>query len=184
MIALPSQLPLLRVGRYELVTYEAAWVEESIKDAAREAGHEEWWFACDITRSLMMFLRNKFAGTAITIEEMNRRLQQILGKIGFQDIGDRVRLSPPRLHVSLQDLALEAEGFELRFFQLLEERLSELMTLGARCITLSHARLGVKTLRGMRNWGPKCDDLEQDIVHFLRKRLHNRPDCCVEMRGL
>jgi hypothetical protein len=182
MIALPSQLPLLRVGRYELTTFEAEWVEESIKDAAREAGHEEWWFACDITRSLMMYLRNKFAGTAITLEEMNRRIRQILGKIGFQDIGDRVNLAPPLLQVSLHDLAMEAEAFELRFFQLLEERLEELMELGARHITLSHARRGVKTLRAVRNWGPKCDELKQDIVHFLRNRLNSRPDCCVELK--
>jgi hypothetical protein len=182
MIALPSQLPLLRVGRYELTTYEAAWVEDSIKDAAREAGHDEWWFACDITRSLMMYLRNKFPGTAITIEEMNRRIRQILAKIGFQDIGDRVNLAPPLLHVSLHDLAMEAEGYELRFFQLLEERLAELMELGVRRITLSHARRGVKTLRAVRNWGPKCDELKQDIVHFLRNRLLSRPDCSVDMK--
>ena len=53
MIALPSSLPLLRVGRYELTTYGPEWVEDSIKDAARRAGHNEWWLACDITRSLM-----------------------------------------------------------------------------------------------------------------------------------
>ncbi|HWB04778.1 MAG TPA: hypothetical protein VG796_17245 [Verrucomicrobiales bacterium] len=182
MIALPSQLPLLRVGRYELSTYEAEWLEESIKDAAREAGHDEWWFACDITRSLMLYLRNKFAGTAITIDEMTRRIRQILGKIGFKDIGDRVNLAPPLLQVSLHDLAVEAEGFELRFFQLLEERLAELMELGARRITLSHARRGVKTLRAARNWGPKCEELEQNIVGFLRSRLLSRPECSVEMK--
>lgn len=182
MIALPSELPLLRVGRYELTTYEPAWLEESIKDAARKAGHDEWWFACDITRSLMLYLRNKFPGTAITLEEMNGRIRQILGKIGFKDIGDRVNLAPPLLHVSVHDLALEADGFELRFFQLFEERLSELMDLGARRITLSHTRRGVKFLRSARHWCPKCQELESDIVHFLRNRLHARPECAIEVK--
>lgn len=182
MIALPSGLPLLRVGRYELAAYESDWVEESIKDAARQAGHEEWWFACDITRSLMLFLRNKYSGTAITLEDMNRKIRQILGRIGFKDIGDRVNLAPPRLRVSLQDLAIEADGFELRFFQLLDERLAELTELGARSITLSDARKSVKTLRSAKNWGPKCDDLEQDILHFLRSKLISRPDCSVELK--
>lgn len=183
MIALPSNLPLLRVGRYELVTYGAEWVEESIKDAAREAGHDEWWFACDITRSLMLFLRNKYAGTAITLEDMNRRIQQILSKIGFKDIGDRVQLSPPQLNLSLHDLALEADGFELRFFQLLDERLAELVQLGARHIALSHSKKGVKTLRSARHWGPKCDELEQDILHFLRNKLSSQPNCFVELKS-
>lgn len=68
MIALPSNLPLLRVGRFELTAFEPEWLEESIKDAARKAGHDEWWFACDITRSLILFLRNKFAGTVVTLK--------------------------------------------------------------------------------------------------------------------
>lgn len=183
MIALPSNLPLLRVGRYELTAFEPAWVEESIKSAAREAGHDEWWFACDITRSLMLYLRHRYPGSAITLEEMNRRIRQLLSKVGFKDIGERLRLAPPLLQVSLHDLAIEAEGFELRFFQLLDERLAELMHLGARRISLSHARLGVKTLQAARHWTARCDALEQDIVHFLRGRLVARPDCSVELKA-
>src|SRR5687768_2594826 len=180
MIALPSNLPLLRIGRYEFAACEASWVEESIREAAKAAGHDEWWFACDITKSLMIYLRDRFAGTVITLEEMNRRVRQILGKIGFKDIGDQVNLSPPLLRVSLHDLAVESGGFELGFFQLLEHRLAELMELGARRISLSHARRGVKTLRSARNWGPKCQDLEQEIVHFLRRRMDTTPNCSVE----
>jgi hypothetical protein len=182
MIALPSDLPLLRVGRYSLSEYGPEWLEESITDAAREAGHTEWWFARDITKSLMMYLREKFPGTAITLNEITRRVQHVLEKIGFKDIGDHVNLAPPLLHVSLHDLALEADGFELRFFQLLEERLDELVDLGATRIALFHARRGVKTLRSARIWSPKCRDLERDILHFLRVRLHSRPQCAVEVR--
>jgi hypothetical protein len=182
MIALPSNLPLLRVGRYDLTAYEPSWLENSIREAAKSAGHGEWWFACDITRSLMLYLRNKFAGTVITLDEMAHRLRQVLERIGFKDIGDRLKLTPPLLQVSLHELALESDGFELRFFQLLEIRMAELIDLGARHIRLSHTRRGVKTLRSARHWGPKCDDLEQDIVHFLRNRLCSNPDCSVEIK--
>lgn len=183
MIALPSSLPLLRVGRYDLTACEPAWVEESIKDAAREAGHGEWWFACDITRSLMLFLRNKFAGSFITLEELNRRIRLILEKIGFEDISEHVHLSPPLVQISLQDLAVEAGGFELRFFQLLEDRLTELLHLGARRITFSQTRRGIKTLTAARNWGPKCDDLEQNIVSFVRNRVRSSTTCAVELKS-
>ena len=181
MIALPSSLPLLRVGRYELTTYGPEWVEASIKDAAKRAGHEEWWLACDITRSLMLYLRNNFPGTAITLEELNARIRLILGKIGFKDIGDQVELAPPSLRISLHDLAMEADGFELRFFQILEERLAELAVLGARCIRISHSRRGVKTLQSATNWGAKCESLEQEIIGFLRARLHSLPNCSLEI---
>jgi len=181
MIALPSDLPLLQVGRYELMAYEPSWLEAAIKEAAEAAGHADWWFACDITRSLMLFLRNNYAGTSVTLEYLNRRIRQVLQQVGFEDIGDHVNLTPPQVNLSLHDLAMEAEGFELRFFQILEQRLDELLGLGARKITLKHARRGVKTLRAVKNWSAKCDDLEQNIVHFLRSRLHARPDCAVEM---
>jgi hypothetical protein len=181
MIALPSDLPLLQVGRYELMAYEPSWVEGCIREAAEAAGHADWWFACDITRSLMLFLRNNYPGTSVTLEYLNVRIRQVLEQVGFNDIGQHVRLTPPQLQISLQDMAVEAEGFELRFFQILEQRLEELLDLGARRITLKHSRRGVKTLRAVKNWSPKCDDLEQNIVHFLRSRLHDRPDCAVDI---
>ncbi len=182
MIALPSDLPLLQVGQHEYSACEPEWVEQSIRKAAKAAGHEDWWFACDVARSLILFLRNKYSGTTISIEDLNRRVQALLGKIGFGDIGERVQLTPPRLRVSLHDLAVEAEGFELRFFQILGERLDELLHFGTRQITLQHARRGVKTLRAARNWSPKCDDLKQNILHFLQTRLRSCHDCSVELK--
>jgi hypothetical protein len=183
MIALPSQLPLLRVGRFDLAAYDSEWVEEGIREAAREAGHEEWFFAADITRSLMIYLRSKFPGTVITIEELNRRLQQILEKIGYQDIGNRLCLLPPEIQVSLRDIAHEADGLEMGFFQLLGERLEEMLGLGARRITLSHTRDGVKLLRAARHWSGKCGELEQEIIGFLSARMRQRPECAVEVRA-
>ncbi len=183
MIALPSQLPLLRVGRYDVPAYDADWVEEGIRDAAREAGHDEWFFAADITRSVMIYLRSKFPGTVITLEDLNRRLQQILTKVGFKDIGTHLCLNPPRMQVSLRDLADEAEGYELLFFRLLEERLGEIINLGARRVTLSHSRDSVKKLRAAHHWSGKCEELEQEILGFLRKRLLECPECSVEVRA-
>src|SRR5688572_21289225 len=109
MIALPSDLPLLQVGRYELMAYEADWLEEAIKEAAEAAGHENWWFASDITRSVMMFLRNNYAGTSVTLEYLNRRIRQVLQQVGFQDISNHVNLTPPQVNLSLHDMAVEAE---------------------------------------------------------------------------
>jgi len=183
MIALPSNMPLLQVGNHEYSACEPAWVEQSIRDAAEAAGHEDWWFANDVARSLMLFLRNKYSGTTITLEDLTRRIQVLLCKIGFRDIGERVQLTPPQLRVSLHDLALEAEGFELRFFQILGERLDEMLDSGARHIMLHHARRGVKTLRAAKNWSAKCDDLEQNILHFLQRRLRLHRECSVELKS-
>lgn len=184
MIALPSDLPLLRVGSCEISSYEPEWVASCISEAAKQAGHNDWWFATDIARSLMIYLRNRFPGTAITLEEMTARLQHTLAKIGFVDISIRVRLTPPLLHFSLDDLAREAEGFELRFFQLLDSRITELRGLGARHIAITASRRGVKHLRSVRHWTRSCEALQKDIANFVATRVRALDDgCAIELHA-
>lgn len=183
MIALPAQLPLLRVGRYEVTTYGQDWLEENIRDAARAAGQGDWWFTPDIVKSLMIYLRERFPGTTITLEELTGKIRGILEKIGFTDIGDRVALTPPALSLSLDDLAREAgEGFELRFFQLLDARLRELADLGASDVSLTGAHDGVKRLCATKYWTQSCRQLEGEIAIFLRNRMAASEGCRIEMR--
>lgn len=186
MIALPAQLPLLRVGRYEVTTYSQDWLEENIRDAARAAGQGDWWFTPDIVRSLMIYLRERFPGTTITLDELTVKIRSVLEKIGFTDIGDRVALTPPALSLSLDDLAREAgEGFELRFFQLLDARLTELATLGAPAIALTASHDGVKRLCATKYWTQSCRQLESEIVTFLDRRMADSTaaGCRIELRA-
>lgn len=176
MIALPAQLPLLRVGRYEVTTYGQDWLEENIRCAARAAGQGDWWFTPDIVRSLLIYLRERFAGSAITLEELSVKIRSVLKAIGFQDIGNCVELVPPALSFSLDDLAREAgEGFELRFFQLLDARITELAALRAPAVALTASRQGVKRLCAAKTWNQTCRALETEIAQFLRTRL--APGC-------
>ena len=184
MIALPAQLPLLRVGRYEVTTYGQDWLEENIRDAARAAGQADWWFTPDIVRSLMIYLRERFPGSTITLDELTAKIRTILDKIGFTDIGDRVALTPPALSLSLDDLAREAgEGFELRFFQLLDARLQELASLGASDVALTASHDGVKRLCAAKYWTQSCRELEQEILTFLDTRMATAEGCRIELRA-
>lgn len=184
MIALPAQLPLLRVGRYEVTTYGQDWLEHHISSAARAAGQGDWWFTPDIVRSLMIYLRERFPGSTITLEELTAKIRHILDKIGFNEIGERVALTPPALSFSLDDLAREAgEGFELRFFQLLDARLQELADLGAPAVALTAAHEGVKRLCSAKYWTQNCRQLEHEINTFLLKRMASASGCRLEMRA-
>lgn len=184
MIALPSQLPLLRIGRFETTVLEPDWIETSIREAAAAAGNDEWWFASDIVRSLMIYLRDRFDGTAITLEELAAKVRLTLEKIGFSEIGNKMRLNPPRLTLSLHDLAREAgDGFELRFFRLLESRLAEMALLGVKSVALTDSRDGVKCLCAAKNWSRACQDLEAEILAFLRGRPEAERSCKVELQA-
>ena len=183
MIALPAQLPLLCVGRYQVTTYGSDWLEENIRDAARAAGQGDWWFTPDIVRSLLIYLRERFPGSTITLEELTGKIRGILEKIGFTDIGDRVALTPPALSLSLDDLAREAEGFELSFFHLLDARLQELADLGASAVALTASHDGVKRLCATKYWTQSCRQLEREIETFLRTRMAASEGCRIELRA-
>ncbi len=115
-------------------------------------------------------------GSAITLEELSGKIRAILEKIGFDDISQCVELTPPALSLSLDDLAREAgEGFELRFFQLLDARVRELADLRAPSVALTASREGVKRLCAAKTWNQTCRALENEIAEFLRNRLS--PDC-------
>ena len=183
MIALPAQLPLLCFGRYQVTTYGQDWLEENIRDAARAAGETDWWFTPDIVRSLMIYLREHFPGTTITLDELTSKIRSILHKIGFTDIGDRVALTPPALCISLDELAREAgEGFELGFFQILDLRLSELADLGASSVALTASHDGVKRLCATKYWTQSCRQLEGEIETFLHRRMAKAEGCRIELR--
>ncbi len=181
MVALPSQMPLITVGRYTLPGCEAAWVESCIRRAATDAGHDDWWFAADIAKSVVVYLRDRFPGTAITLEEMTARLRSTLHKIGFTDIGARIALRPETLTVSLHDLALEAEGVELLFYSLLEARVAELREIGVQRLSLTQIREGVKHLQSARCWTAACENMESMILSYLQVRLASAPDFTVEL---
>jgi hypothetical protein len=176
MIALPSRLPLLLVGPGESTHYEKQWVVEAIQSAAQAAGHEPgWWFARDIARSLLVYLQDRYPGTTVTLAELSDRIRHTLRSIGFSDISDNLALSPPPVTLSLRALAIEADGVELSFFNLLGSRLEELQKLGVSHLELTDAKNGVKHLCASRTWSSRCRELDADIRHFLasrRSRLH------------
>ncbi len=170
MVGLPSQLPLLQVGAYTS-SYEENWVEDSLRQAAAEAGHDDWWFAADIARSLMMYLRDRFPGTSITLDEMTGKLRTTLHKIGFNEIGNHVQLRVNALDVSLRDLALESEGMEMLFYALLETRMRELFELGVTRVVLTDMRGAVKHLLNARGWTRSCQEMEASVARFVSYKL-------------
>lgn len=184
MIALPSRMPLLRAGRFHIPGGEnsAEWIEKNLREAAQAAGREDWWFAADVVRSLMIYLRDRFPGSVITVEELAEKIRSTLEVIGFGEIGRRLHLRPARVTLSLADLAREAgDGFELKFFQLLEARLEEIDRLGAGEVSLTETRLGVKHLRAAKYWCRSCRELEREIAGYLRRRSAEGKGCRVEL---
>ena len=117
MVCQPNLLPLLKFGDYEVVSYEARWLSDEITKAANKAGHQDWFFAPDITRAVIEYLKNRFPKNTITVEELFNKIETALAFMGCEDIARTLEIGPPPVRISLMDIAIDAgSGFELEFF--------------------------------------------------------------------
>lgn len=172
MIALPNQLPLLQFGDHEVVQYESRWLKDSITEAARKAGHNDWWFANEIAQAVIEYLRHRFGGTVITIDDLYEKIERVLSHLGWRDIASELEAEPPPIRISLVDVATSAgSGYELNFFQLLQQRIREVASISTGQIQLYGLRDAVKLLCGAKRWSTKCEALKQEIVVYVRREV-------------
>ncbi len=168
MICLASHLPLLRIGRHEVASYETAWLEGVLREAAQAAGHVGWWPAEDVARGVLQFLRERFERNIITLQELFEKIGVTLRTIGFPEIASHVRAAPPPMELSLLELARESEGLELAFYTRLAREVRELRAAGAERIEARQLRDAVMWLSRAEQWDARCRGLEGDIVDYAR----------------
>ncbi|MEM7144050.1 MAG: hypothetical protein AAF591_02875 [Verrucomicrobiota bacterium] len=187
MIALPAQMPLLQVGSLEVAEYEKEWLQETIVRAAEQAGHEKWWFAEDVAKSVIIYLQKRFNHNTITLNELFDKVSRTLSKFGFADVANALTPTPPLLRISLAEIARESgPGFELFFFQSLGSKLDELFALDADRIHCADLKRAVKLLAGSpKKWTPACSELKEEIIDFIVQSVEKKstpPDLSLMIR--
>jgi hypothetical protein len=90
---------------------------------------------------------------------------------------------PPRriTESDLRRLACESgKGFELAFFPLLRDELRRHLNQSPQVVRFNGLRSCVKQLAGARRWSGRCQQLNDQIVDYLRHCLSNeqRPGSC------
>ncbi|MEM9479179.1 MAG: hypothetical protein AAGA58_05885 [Verrucomicrobiota bacterium] len=172
MIALPNQLPLLQFGDHEVVQYEHRWLKDSITEAAQKAGHNDWCFANEIAQAVIEYLRERFHGSVITIDDLYEKIERVLSHLGWRDIACELEAAPPPLRISLYEIACSAEnGYELQFFESLKRRLRNTTSAAPRQIVVCDMKKAVKHLCGVQRWTNRCDYLRHEIVTFVRREI-------------
>lgn len=168
MICLASHLPLLRIGRHEVASYETTWLAGVLRDAASAAGHVGWWPADDVARGVLQFLRERFEPNIITLQELFEKIGATLRTIGFPEVASHMRAAPPPVDFSLLELAREADGLEMAFFVRLGREVRELRAAGVQRMEARELRSAVLCLSRARQWDARCRQLEEDIVNYAR----------------
>ncbi len=172
MIAPADGLPLLRLESGQVTRLREEWLASSLHHAALDAGLERWWPAPDVAHSIIAYLRNGYEARTISLPVLEAAVRQVLGTLGFPEVGDRFTTDPPIIQIALPALAHEAQpGCHLLFFHLLNRRLEESVRHSRQQIELLGLRAAVKILLSRHLWSKSCFSLECEIVGYVRGKL-------------
>lgn len=178
MIALPTAMPLIRIGGASLAICQTDWLTKTLTDAA-DGTDLPVWLAEDISRGVESYLTNHFHGTVIDSDDLFEQIAKTLSKLGLGHVANNMDKTPPPLRISLTELARRAgAGYELAFFQLLDEQFHSASVGGAKQVECHGLQKCVRRLSSSRKWSRRCDRLQNEIEQFLDyKSRQSSPDC-------
>ena len=191
MVCIAPRLPSVRFGQHESHRYDTAWIEQSIAHAAAQAGHTQWVFANDIARGVIEYLSEKFAAPQISLTDLGDKISCTLETVGFPDIAALLEMPPPPVEVSLATIARDGSpGFELYFFQQLDNEVGQLRRDGVDKIRFTGLRRAVdhllpaprKNRPARKLHAARQEHLRAEIVDFIRARTGGTPSTAVVIR--
>jgi hypothetical protein len=97
-------------------------------------------------------------------------VQRSLSGIGYEDIARRSLIVPPRVSISLMELAVRAP-YEIEFYPLLKERLADALEVQVGGVRLEGLRDCTKVLDAAGRWRQTCVRISDDIIYFCRSYL-------------
>lgn len=169
MICLVGKLPVLQIGRHQVAGYGTGWIDVALKRAAASCDRADFPFIDDIRDGVLHYLEHKCPWRLLPIEDLFERMKRMLRRIGCDAIADHLLPLAPPLKVSVARAAREAgNGFELVFFQTLQEEIDDLRRRGAEEFHFTELRESARVLCGAARWDRSCDRLHQEILAFLQ----------------
>ena len=153
--ALPCSVELLTV---EMLGEKASWMDPEILQ--------------NICEAVMLYLRDELGKGSVPFHEFAQVLKDVLRGFGFEVCIPKK--SHPSLPVRKTDLAdwlgRQELGFDLMLFQRLREELTErLLEEPAGVLWIHGTHNCVKAHLGARRWSRKCQQLNDQLVAFIRE---------------
>ena len=181
MIALKSDCLLFQLSNGESIPFSPEMLSvELVGDALTLVDTD---FVRNAANAVVYYFKHELQRRTVTVSEFAAALGKVLR--GFSPELNECPASlvgiPTVIESDLGHLMFEegAEG-ELFFFPRLREELKAQLRLEPRELRFSGLRECVKLLAGARRWTPRCSDLRDQVVEFLRNCLwaEDRKDGC------
>jgi hypothetical protein len=167
MIALPQRLPHVIWKNGRLIPLSEGWLAESIEHAAAAAGYLRWHLAPEVARAIAVYLEDENSAPALPVDYLQEMVRRSLEGIGFEEIARESRIVPPRVSISLPELAARAP-YELEFFPLLRQRLGDALEVQVAGVRLEGLRDCSKILDAAERWRGTCGRISDEIIYFCR----------------
>ena len=170
MIALHTNCLLFQLATGESVPCSAEMISVEVLG-------DSHWLEPDVLRhaaaSVFHYFKIELARETVTVGEFSVALEKVLRHLGLTiATGDAQSLAAGIVETDLGLFAHEADGsFELFFYPRLRKELRTQLRLSPRVLRFRGLRACVKKLAGASRWSDRCDQLQQQIVAYLRECL-------------
>jgi hypothetical protein len=125
--------------------------------------------------AVLHYFKHELQRQFVSVGEFAAALERVLRSFGLSVYADHeASADPPREHrvsdCNLQALASTAigQGFELLFFPQLRQELQRQLQQAPNVVRFRGLRGCVKQLAGTPRWNRRCQNLNDQIVEFLR----------------
>lgn len=173
MILLSSDCLLFQLADGESIPLSAEAISiELIGDVSRTLSPE---FVQDAAAAVFHYFKNDLARETVTVGEFSQALENVLRGFGLT-----VTRAAEIPEADLRHLAVESGTNELLFFPRLRDELRAQLRQSPRRVCFRGLRSCVKQLAGSRRWSARCENLQEQILAYLRQCVRaetSQPDC-------
>lgn len=176
MIALQSDCLIFRLASGESVPCSAEMIHFEITGNA--SGLLDLDVLHHAAASVFHYFRNELHRETVTVGEFAQALEKVLRSLGFTIRAGALEPHPPgTIETDLGRLAHEsANSMELLFYPRLRDELRAQLRQAPRVMRFRGLRRCVKRLAGARRWSRRCEQLQDQIVEYLRGCLTAEPE--------
>lgn len=132
--------------------------------------------------AVLHYFKTELGRSVVSIGEFSAALERVLRTLGVKVHSAPVGEAQPRVaEADLRFLVSESgDGFELVFFQRLRDELRQKLDDEPQLLRFRGLRGSVKQLVGAKRWSTRCQNLNDQIVDYLRTCLsaEGRRACC------
>ena len=169
MVCHHDDLPLIRLGGYDIGDYDTSWISVEVRAAAMRTGSADALYSSEVAESVLGYLRHYCPRNVVDLELVAGQVCCCLRAIGHPEVAEALDLKAPPVYVHLGEIASRSAGsIELGFFQLFRSRLAGLLGPRVRSLKLGGLDAALDTLTDGLDEGAR-ETMRDEIVQLARE---------------